>query len=132
MSDHDEKDRLTAGDLFRTLQELGLSPECVQNIAKALTGLVKELFAPDKQARLELAGRIRIFCQKKIIDDAALTKSMSPPEQDKQAKPIFLDAKMNQIGGWGYFIIERGEDLPPYSSAICQSSIYLYLYKEGE
>jgi hypothetical protein len=132
LSDHDRSDEPTAGYLLQTLQELGMSPECTENIARMLDEFTKEASLRYKQGRLECLGRIRIFCQKKIIDDAAQTSRPYHTEQCKEQKQNFPDSRTNTIGGWGYFMIERGEDLPPDSSGIPHNSIDLYLYKEGE
>lgn len=134
LSDHDRRDAPTAGYLFQTLRELGMSPECMENIARTLAGFAKEASVRDKHGRLEFPGRIRIFCQKKIVDDAnaAKTPRAYHAEQAKKEKQILPDSGASTMGGWGYFIIERGEDLPPDSSAILHNSIDLYLYKEGE
>jgi hypothetical protein len=132
--EHDWRDGSTSGDLFQMLRELGMSAECMENIAGTLAGSAKEALARTKQGRQEFAGRVRIFCQRKILDDANSTKNSTPvhTEADKEQKQIFADSGANAIGGWGYFIIERGEDLPPDSSAISHNSIDLYLYKEGK
>ncbi len=110
-----------------------MSSESMEDIAKALAGSAKEALVRSKQERLELPGRIRIFCQKKILDDANLAKSSRPNHtaHGKNQKEIFPDAGTHAVGGWGYFMIERGEDLPPDSSAILHNDIDLYLYKEG-
>jgi hypothetical protein len=134
LSDHDRRGGLTVGSLFQTARELGMLPECTENIAGTQAGFAKEAVVHDKQGRLEFHGRIRIFCQNKIIDDANSEKTSRPyhTEQGKKQKQIFPDSGANTVGGWGYFMIERGEDLPPYSSAIPHNYIGLYLYKEGE
>jgi len=117
LSDHDRREEPTLGFLFQTAQELEMSPECMENIAGTLAGFAKESLTRYEEGRLEFPGRIRIFCQKKMIDDANTAKTYS---------------KAHTIGGWGYFMIERGEDLPPDSSATPHNDIDLYLYKEGE
>lgn len=134
LSDHDRRDEPTAGSLFQTVRELGVSPECMENMARMLAGVAKEASVRPKQGKLELPGRIRIFCQKKILDEAKPTKTSRSyhPGQPKQQKQIFPDSMVRKIGGWGYFMIERGDDLPPDSSAGQHNSIDLYLYKEGE
>jgi hypothetical protein len=103
LSDQERGEQPAAGSLFQSLRELGMSPECMENIARALAGFAQEARARAKQGRLELPGRIRIFCQKK-----------------------------KGVGGWGYFMIARVEVLPPDSAAIPHSCVDLYLYKEGE
>jgi hypothetical protein len=134
LSDHDRKDGLMARLMFQTIQEFGMPPECIENITRTLAGFVQEALVHQKRERLEFPGRIRIFCQKKMIEDAnaASASGSDHIEQGKKQKQIFPDCEASKIGGWGYFMIERGEDLPPYSSGIPRSSIDLYLYKEGE
>jgi hypothetical protein len=127
-------DRPGAGYLFKKLRELGMPPASLENIARALAGSAKEALTRSKQERLELPGRIRIFCQKKILEEA---NSVRPSrgyhtEPDKKQKETFPDVGAKTIGGWGYFIIERGEDLPPDSSVSPHHDVDLYLYKEGE
>jgi hypothetical protein len=134
LSDADLRDNPTAGYLFQTLQELGMSAECMENIARTLAGFAKEASMRIQREWLEFPGRIRIFCQKKLIDDAIIVKPRRPyhTEQGKKPKRILPDYGANTIGGWGHFIIERGEDLPPYSAGRPHNCIDLYLYTEGE
>lgn len=134
LSDYDRREEPTAGYLFQTLRELGLSPESIESITGMLAGFTKEALTRTKQGKLEFAGTIRIFCQKKILDDANSAKTSRPShtEQGKKQKATFADSNANTIGGWGYFMIERGGDLPPDASAIPHNNIDLYLYKEGD
>lgn len=134
LSDDHGKDGLTAGVPFQMMRELGMPPECMDNMAKTLTGFAKEAQARTKQGMLEIPRRIRVFCQKKMIDDAnsAKTSRAYHTEQGKEHAKLFPDSAANTIGGCGYFIIERGEDLPPDASAIPNNDIDLYLYKEGD
>lgn len=96
-----------AGSLFKKLRDLNIPPEYVGNIEMMLTGFAKEALEHFKGGRLELPGRIRIFCQKKTIDEKIR-------------------------GGWGYFLIERGDDVSTGPSVRSWNSVELYLYKEGE
>jgi len=134
LSDYDRRDGPTAGLLIQTARELGMLPECTENIAGTQAGFAKEAVVHDKQGRLEFHGRIRIFCQNKIIDDANSEKTSRPyhTEQGKKQKQIFPDSGANTVGGWGYFSIERGGNVPTGSSLSSGNSIDLYLYKEGE
>ena len=134
LSNHNLGEELLSGDVFPTVQELGVSAECMENIAEMLAGLAKEASVRTKKGKLGFPRRIRIFCQKKILDDAKLARTSRPyhTEQPKKQKQDFPDSEANTIGGWGYFIIERGEGLPPDSSTIPHNYIDLYLYKEGE
>ena len=134
LSDQDRKDGLIAGLMFQTMREFGLPPESMETITRMLAGFAQEALAHQKQERREFPGGIRIFCQKKIIEDANVASASGPDriEQGKKQKLSFPDREASKIGGWGYFMIERGEDVPPYSSGISQNSIDLYLYKEGD
>ncbi len=111
-----------------------MSPECMENIAGTVTEFAKEALVRYKQEGPEFPGRIRIFCQKKIIDDANSEKTSRPyhTEQDKKQKQIFSDSSASRIGGWGYFSIERGGDISTDSPLSSGNSVDLYLYKEGE
>lgn len=134
LSCDDWRDEPTAVYLFPTLRELGIPVECMENIARTLTGFAEGALVRTNQAGLEFHGRIRIFWQKKTMDEANAVKTHrpDPSKQDKKQKQILPNSGVNTIGGWGYFIIERGEDLLPDSSAIPHNCIDLYLYKEGE
>lgn len=135
LSNHERIGRSTAGFLFRPLRELGMSPDCIENISRTLAGFAREASVPTKHGRLESPGRIRLFCQKKIIDHVNPMRSNSRSfRADKAVEyaQIILDSDMKMIGGWGYFLIERGENVPSESSTTSWNSVDLYLYKEGE
>lgn len=124
-----------AGSLFQTVQELDMSPECMESIARTLSGFAKEAFAHHNQGRSEFPGRIRIFCQKKIIDDVNPGRSTSRSDHAEKVKEhahMILDSGMKINGGWGYFLIERGGNVSTESPASSWNSVDLYLYKEGE
>jgi len=135
LSDHDRKDGPMAGNLFQRVRELGMSAECMESIAKTLAGFAKEAFAHHKQGRPEFSGRIRIFCQKKIINDVNPGRSTSRSYHAEKAieqAQMKLDSGMKMNGGWGYFLIERGGNVSIESSASSWNSVDLYLYKEGK
>jgi len=117
LSDQDREEEPAAGFLVQAARELGISPECLENMARTLAGIARDALTHYEQGRLEFPGRLRIYCEKKMMDDASSAKDYS----GKQA-----------IGGWGNFMIERGEDLPPGAAATPHHDIDLYLYKEGE
>jgi hypothetical protein len=80
-----------------------------------------------------MPGRIRVFCQKKVIDDAYPTNTPRPDHPGKTEEPISIihpsEASLN--GGWGYFIVERaGEAAGSVERSYLM--IDLYVYKEGE
>jgi len=130
LSDHDRRAETAAGLLFQVLRELSVSPEFAENIARTLAGFTKEAVERDKQERQEFPGRIRIFRQKKILDDVNPAKTSVPDRniQGEKHTQSFPDSETKMIGGWGYFMIERGENLP--SSATPQICVDLYIYKE--
>lgn len=96
-----------AGRLFQTVRQLGMPPEHVEAMEMTLAGFAREAPVYFQEGRLELSGRIRVFCQKKIIE--------SGPEMS---------------GGWGYFLIERGGPDSTGCLADSRDSVNLYLYKE--
>lgn len=132
LSDQDQRDEPVIRSMFQTLRELGMSPEDTENIAWTVARFSREALTPTRQGRSEFPEWIRIFCQKKMIDDVNATISSRLSEQDRQQKQMVPDFAVGRIGGWGYFMIERGKDLLPCSSVVPQSYLHLYLYKEGE
>ena len=130
--DPDQGDERTTGFLFQAVRELDMSPECLENITWTVREFAREVSTHTKQGTLEFAGRIRILCQKKRIGRESPVKHSRYPEQDKQQRQVFHNFGVSRIGGWGYFMVKRCEDLQPDSLAISGSYIDLYLYKEGE
>ena len=117
----DPGDELTAELLPQMMRELGIPLKYIKNIDMTLTGFAKEALVHFKQGSLELPGRIRVFCQKKLIDEANSTKT--PRLSHGESIPIKCPPGTILNGGWGYFIIERsgGDDYP---------WVDLYLYQE--
>ena len=52
LSDHDRRDEFMTGYLLHTVQELSMSPECMENIARTLAGFAKEVLARTEQGML--------------------------------------------------------------------------------
>lgn len=133
LSDHDRKDGPTVGLLFQMVQELGMPLECVENIAMLVTEFAKESPVYYKQEGSEFPPRIRIFCQKKIIDDANAARATSRPDHTEQAmehSPMILDFGTKMNGGWGCFLIKRGGNVSD-ASLSSHYLVDLYLYREG-
>jgi hypothetical protein len=134
LSDHDKGGELTAGLLFKMMLEMGIPLEYLEDIEMTLTGFAKEALVHFKRGGLELPERIRVFCQKKIIDNAYSAKTSRPYDTEQvleHAQFVYpTDTKIN--GGWGYFLIERGGNVSTGTSASSWNSVDLYLYKEGE
>ena len=131
MVDHGKGDELAAGFLFQLFRESGAPLEWIGNIEMKLTGLTKKAQVPIKQGRLERSGSIRVFCQKRMIDDAnsVKTSSLYNEEQAMEHVPIKVHSSTMMNGGWGYFIIERsgGEAGSSERSSLL---VDLYLYQE--
>lgn len=103
---------LTAGSFFQMIRELGLPPECI----KRVEGTIKEATQGAKDdfylGRPTLTVNICLFCQK-----------------DRMEAVLHSGNKKKE--GWGYYVIERGGDLPGASRDRCPRAIELYLYHEG-
>ena len=134
LSDPERGGEPTAGYLLQTMRELGMPLECVENIAMLVTEFARELPVRYQHEGLEFPGRIRIFCQKKIIDDtnaAHATSRPYPTEQAMEHSPMILDFGTKMNGGWGSFLIKRGGNVSYDASLSAYYSVDLYLYREG-
>ena len=100
-------DRSAAQQLSQMVRKLGMPVEWVENIEMVLRSLSKEALAHSPHGKVELCGQIRIFCQKKRVDE---------------------DMK----GGWGYFVIERSTGVSTIDCTGPHHLIDFYFYKEGE
>jgi hypothetical protein len=104
LPDLEKGDKLAAGMLSEMVRELAIAMDGVEDIGMTLRSFAREALLHFKQGNLESAERMRIFCQKKMINQE--TK-----------------------GGWGYFVIERARDA---SSSDCIERLYdFYIYEEG-
>jgi hypothetical protein len=120
--------------MSQVVQELGMPLECVENIAMLVTEFAKESPVHYKQDGLEFPGRIRIFCQKKIIDDANVARTTLQAyhtEPAREHSPMILDFGTKMNGGWGCFLIKRGGDVSDDASLSSHHLVDLYLYREG-
>lgn len=133
MPDNSKGDELTVEFLSQLFQPLGVPPEWIGKVGMTLTRLAKLALMPVKQEKLARSGRIRVFCQKKMIDDANSVKTSSfyNEEQVMEHVPIKYHSSMIMNGGWGYFIVERSGD-DAGSSERSSLLVDLYLYQEGE
>lgn len=94
-----EADELTAGFLDQPFRELGVQPETIENIEMTSAGFAKEALVHDKQAGSELPGRIRVFCQKKMVEDANSVKTsrLFNAEQAMEQAQIIHPSRSNII-----------------------------------
>ena len=106
----------------------------MENITRTLAEFAREASLRTRQGNLEFPGRIRIFCQKRRIDEANAAKPLEPSQAEpgKELRQMISDSTLKGIPGWGYFMIARVEVLPLDSSAIPHGCMDLYLFKERE
>ena len=133
MSDPDGREEPAAVYLFRMVPELGMPLECVETIVMLVSEFAKES-VHDKQEGLDFPGRIRVFCQKKILDEANAERTTLrpyPAEQAMEHPPMILDFGTKINGGWGCFLVKRGSNVSDDASLSADHFIDLYLYKEG-
>jgi len=124
-------DWTASGLLSQTVQELGIPVECINHIGMTLRSFAREALAHYQQERTDLPGRIRIFCQKKLVDNvySAKTSRTYHTEHAMEHAQLIIDSGKKMNGGWGYFIIERsgGEAGSSERSSLL---VDLYLYQE--
>jgi len=134
MVDVDQRGEPTVGLIHQTIRGLGITPECLDNIERALTRFAKKAMADLDRGRSELPVYIRSFCQKKTVEDVNLPKSSSQFTEQQRVDPIKIihHSEGDLNGGWGYFLVERRGGLAPNSTGSTYSLVDLYLYKEGE
>ncbi|RPI82166.1 MAG: hypothetical protein EHM41_19020 [Chloroflexi bacterium] len=134
MEKPDAGDEGGAGMPSQAVRELVMPGDCIHHVEKTLRSFAREALEHFQQERMELDGRIRIFCQKKMIEDACSEKS----SRFKNIKQIIGQERyirysgLKMDGGWGYFLIIRGENYQEDGSVSPQNRIDLYIYKEGE
>jgi hypothetical protein len=133
MSADDRGGMLTAGVLSQAIRELAISPEWVENVEMTLVEFAEEALEQYKHGRIKSPGWIRMFCQKKIVEDALTALTSNPSHIEPAMEPVQIspDSGANMPGGWGCFLIERGEDSLSNSSANPHNCIDLYIYREG-
>ena len=134
MPDQVAGDALMAGSLFQTIRDLGVPLAYIKNIDMTLTGFAKEALVQLKHGSKELPRHVRVFCQKKAIEDAASAKTSRPDhaEQTMEQAPIEYPSGTIMNEGWGYFVIERGRDFASHPFKESCRVIELYIYKEGQ
>lgn len=132
LSDHDKQGEGTSGLLLQTMRELGIPLAYLEKINVALNGFAEEASLHFQQGSLELPGRIRVFCQQRMLGEANSAKTRPVyAEQTAKHAPIKYHSSTIIKGGWGYFIIERYSDDAGSPEITCPF-VDLYLYKEGE
>ena len=133
MIELDKWNRTNTSLLFQTIRDMGIQPEFLSNIECKLIGFAKEAMAHLNQGRSESPVYIRLFFQKKTIEDVNSTKSSNQftAEQTSEPSHIIHQSDAETIGGWGFFLVERDGNYQPGSSRRTYNWVDLYLYKEG-
>jgi hypothetical protein len=112
---HDEKSgaKTVAGSLFQAMRELGFAPDGFEKLEETIVGIIGTA-----RRHALLGGKpdwlvhIRLFCQRILLDGL--------PRYEEQ-----------QLGGWGYYTIERGEDSTALVCDCYHRIIEFYIYREG-
>jgi hypothetical protein len=127
-------DEPAAGYLFQTMSDMGIPLECLKKMVRTLIEFVNQIMVQSTQRKREFPVVIRLFCQKRMIDEACVAKTSRPydTEQALEHAPFIHHPGTKMNGGWGYFLIERGNHVPTGGSGSSQKTVDLYLYKEGE
>lgn len=133
LSDHDKAGELAAGALFQKLRAMGMPRENLESIDRMLAGFAEEALADFKPGSLELPGRVRVFCQPKMIGAAnsAQTARLHAAEQGMKQAQLFHPSGTKMTGGWGCFLIKRRGDAAEEASLSSEHFVDLYLYREG-
>jgi len=132
--DGDIRDRSEDGMLIETIRDLGIGVELIDNIERKLIEFISGAMAQLNQLRFETPITIRLFCQKKMVEDENTMNSFS---QIKEKQTLKFSRKTHQPfaavnGGWGYFLVERSGGFVPNSTVSTFNLVDLYIYKEGE
>ena len=98
-------DRITAPILSQMGGTIENQNESIERNTIKLSSLAKEAMEKYTLGRVEAPGRIRIYCQKKMIEEGV-------------------------NGGWGYFVIERSSDTETNTGIKPGPYVDLYIYKE--
>jgi hypothetical protein len=133
LADHGFGSAHMAGLLFQKMREMGMSLENLESIDQMLVGIAKEALLHFEPGSLELAGRIRVFCQQKMIDaaDSAQTTRQCAAELNMEPAQEFHPFGTKMDGGWGCFSLQREANVSGNASPGSQYFIDLYLYREG-
>ncbi len=118
--------------LARITGELGIGAELFSHIERKIIELTMEAMAQFDQGRYA-APTIRLFCQRKAIEEINLQKSACPHlKGDNPGTPPAIEQPDHATnGGWGYFVVERGGRTTDNGRGRECFWIDLFLYREG-
>ncbi len=129
LSDDGRSAGLMAGFLPQRIQELDTLPEWA-----AILEAMLARFAREVREHFGQGGRVRVFCQRQIIDEGYSERVAPQPDaagQRLHRAQAILGPGKKMKGGWGYYAIEKGSDS---TGAACQESchtIEIYVYRES-
>ena len=134
LSDREKGFDRTVELMLQTMRESGMLLDCHGYINLTLKEFIKKAQAHIEQGSFGWSGRMRLFCQKKLFEDANSAKnsrlSIAEPASEYRQGDDLLGAKMD--GGWGYYVIERGRDPARAPGEEACRVTELYFYKEGQ
>ncbi len=132
--DRDIRAELAASSLFQTIRDLGIPAEHLNSIEFTLIGFAHKAMAHPHQGGLKFPLYLRLYCQKKAVDELILMKPLHhlTLEQPFESSPCIPHPDTERNGGWGYFLVERSAGFVPSASTRIYNLVDLYLYKEGE
>ncbi len=128
-SDRGRTDGLMAGFLSLPHQGLDTLPEWLATLEAMLAR-----FAQEVRGQFEQGGLVRVFCQKKIIDDAYFERAASrldPAEQKMELAHAILDPGKKTDGGWGCYAIEKGRESTGAACTEAGHILEIYVYRES-
>jgi len=133
MVEMDNRDRTNTSTLFQSIRAMGIHPELLSNIASKLMGFVKEAVAQLNKGSYQAPAFIRLFCQKKTMEDINSAKSSNQFNAELTIEPnqIIHQPDAGITGGWGCFLIKRGGNDSEDASPSSHYFVDLYLYREG-
>ncbi len=129
LSDRSRSVGLRAGFLSLLLQELDTLPEWAASLEALLARFAKEVWEYGEQG-----GHVRVFCQRKIIDEGYLEREASQLDRSgkRMERPQAIPDPGKKInGGWGYYAIEKGRDLTDAAYTEPCPIIEIYVYRES-
>jgi hypothetical protein len=133
MVDKDNPGETKSDVLARTMSELRIGAELFSEIERKLIQLTMLAMAQFDQGRYA-APTIRLFSHRKAAEEINSRSSTCPQDiMDNPSTPATIEQPdRDTSGGWGYFVVERGEKTPDEGEGRTCFWIDLFLYREGK
>lgn len=104
---------LTVGSIFHAMRDQRIPVDCIKRIKGTIAETVKGARSSFPRRLPDSHVRISVFSNKK-------------------AKARVHHSGDQIIGGWGYYVIEKGRDLLNATCQDCPREVELFIYEEGE